>query len=101
MKNCIFKGACVLFMLFSLFLLTVPAVMSAQSGQGGSTEVIAHIEPETEQTSEATQPLPTSPEPSDSSPVQTGELIAWYAFIIMFVLGGTMVLVWMNSRSEH
>jgi hypothetical protein len=101
MKNSIIKGLCVFFMLFSLFLLTVSAAVSAQSGHGGSTEVRARIEAETVQTSEATQPLPTAPEPSDSNPIRTGELIFRLALIVFFVSGGTMVLVWLKNRSEN
>ena len=68
MKNCIWKGLCIFFMLFSVISLFVPIAFSAQNGHGGSTEVIARIEAETEQTSES-QSFPTNPEPSDSSPV--------------------------------
>lgn len=101
MKKCFIKGLCVCFMLFSIFLLTVSVAVSAQSGHGGSTEVRARIEAETVQTGEPTQPLPTTPEPSDDSPVQTGEQIALFALSVLAVAGSAIVLVWMKNRNEH
>ena len=101
MKNSIIKGLCVFFMLFSLFLMTVSTAVSAQSGHGGSTEVRARIEAETVQTAEPTQPLPTTPEPSSDSPVQTGEQRAWSAFAVLAILGGAVILVWVKNRTEN
>lgn len=85
-------------MLFSLFLMTVSAAVSAQSG---STEIRAHIEAETVQTSEPAQPLPTAPEPSSDSPVRTGEQIALFAFAVLAFAGSTIVLVCMKNRTEN
>lgn len=100
MKNRIIKGLCVFFMLMILFLTVLPAAY-AQSGHGGSTEVRARIEAETVQTGEPTQPLPTTPEPSGDSPVQTGEQIALFALSVLAVAGSAIVLVWMKNRNEH
>lgn len=101
MKKCFIKGLCVFFMLFSIFLLTVSVAVSAQSGHGGSTEVRARIEAETEPTDEPTQPLPTTPEPSDDSPVQTGEPLMWCALAVLAAAGGAMVLVWTKNKTKQ
>ena len=55
MKNCIWKGLCLFFILVSL-LTTIPLAVTAQSGHRGSTEVIARIVEPTEPFTEPTQP---------------------------------------------
>ena len=87
-------------MLMILFLTVLPAAY-AQSGRGGSTEVRARIEAETVPTDEPTQPLPTTPEPSDDSPVQTGEPLMWCALAVLAAAGGAMVLVWTKNKTKQ
>ena len=103
MKNCILKGVCVFFLLSGLLLLSASVIVSAQSGHGGRTEVIARIESEPSAESEESQPLSTPPEsePSDTTTVQTGEMIAWYAVFILFISGGTMVLLWSENDESN
>ena len=55
MKNCIWKGLCLFFILVSL-LTTIPAAVAEQNGHGGTTEVVAHIVEPTEPFTEPTQP---------------------------------------------
>ena len=99
MKNCILKGLCLFFILTTLFLLAVPVLTAAVSGQGGSTEVVARIEPQT--TDQETQPLPTQPVTVDNHPIQTGEVIAWYVMICLSVCGSVIILFRLKARCGH
>ena len=101
MKNSIIKGLCVFFMLLSLLVLAVPAAASAQSGHGGSTEVIARVEPEATAATEETQPLPTEPEPADTHPVQTGEVVAWCAVAALVASGAVMLTFGLKSNKDQ
>ena len=99
MKNCILKGLCIFFMLLSLFLTTFTLVSGAQSGHGGSTQVVARIEPETDQpTAAATQPSSNQPA-ADGLPIQTGEAMAWFA-IIALIVSGIFVIVIRLKRAD-
>ena len=89
MKNCISKGLCFFFITISLFV--------AQSGHGGSTEVIARIEPESTAPTQETQPYPIQPEPSDTRPIQTGEIVTWLAFVLLTVSGMIILLFWIKE----
>ena len=97
MKNCIWKGLCLFFMLLSLTALFVPIAFAAQDGHGGSTEVIARVEAPTEQTTTAqpfTEPVP----PADNTPVQTGSSAFW-----SIASGICMITAWLlivRARSE-
>ena len=100
MKNCISKGLCLFFILACLFLMLVPAVVFAQSGHGGTTEVIARVETQPIQTDTETQPLTTQPEPVDDHPIQTGEVVAWYAMVVLFVSGMLIIVFRLKDYSE-
>ncbi len=101
MKNYISKGLCFFFILIGLFFLPLSSVAFAQSGHGGSTEVIARIEPESTAPTEETQPLPTQPEPSDTRPIQTGEAVMWLAFIILLVTGTFLTVVYLTGTKKE
>ena len=79
-------------MMLSILSSVTSAASTVQSGQGGSTEVIARIETEAIAASEATQPLPTQPYPIDDQPIQTGEMIAWFAFIPLLISGTVLIV---------
>ncbi len=92
MKNCILKGMCIFFMLLSLFLTTFTLVSSAQSGSGGSTQVVARIEPETAQPTAASAQPSSTQSAADGLPIRTGEAMAWFA-IIALIVSGIFVIV--------
>ena len=99
MKNCIWKGLCLFFMLLSLAALFVPITFAAQDGHGGSTEVIARIEAPTEQTT-SSQPFtePASPSPADNTPVQTGSSAFWIIASVICMITAWLLIV--RARSE-
>ena len=78
-------------MLLGLLSSVIIAACAVQNGQGGGTEVTARIETEAAATSETTQPLPTQPYPIDDQPIQTGEMMAWFAFISLFISGIVLI----------
>lgn len=88
-------------MLLSLLLSTFTLVSEAQSGAGGTTEVVARIEPPTAQpgTAQPTAAQPTAgkSQPSQNQsasgdqPIQTGEAMAWFA-IIALIISGVIVI---------
>ncbi|MBQ1585971.1 MAG: hypothetical protein II082_01720 [Ruminococcus sp.] len=97
MKNCIWKGLCLFFMLLSLTALFVPIAFAAQDGHGGSTEVIARVEAPTEQTTTAqpfTEPVP----PADNTPVQTGSSAFWIIASVICMITAWLLIV--RARSE-
>lgn len=97
MKNCIWKGLCLFFMLLSLTALFVPIAFAAQDGHGGSTEVIARVEAPTEQTTTAqpfTEPVP----PADNTPVQTGSSGFWIIASVICMITAWLLIV--RARSE-
>ena len=96
MKNSIFKGLCVFFMLLSLSLALISPAM-AQSGHGGSTEVIARIEPETTAATADTQPLPDSSGTSDGQPIQTGGTAVWLLISFTAMTGAFLLILGLKS----
>ena len=107
MKSCILKGLCVFFMLLSLFTSAFTLVAEAQSGHGGSTEVIARIEPPTDAPTEAaptaskeTQPSQNLPASSDGQPIRTGEAMAWSAIIALIISGSVVILFRLKNKNQ-
>lgn len=101
MKNCISKGLCFFFITISLFVLPLSSVASAQSGHGGSTEVIARIEPESTAPTQETQPYPIQPEPSDTRPIQTGEIVTWISLVILTASGTVLTVVYLTGLKNE
>ena len=109
MKNYILKGLCYFFVLFSLLFSAFTLVTEAQSGQGGTTEVIARVEPETDSATEKPQPLPTQPSSSkieeqqsvsaDGQAIVTGEAFAW-SVIVALVISGMFIIVLRRRHRE-
>lgn len=98
---------CLFFMLLSLMMSAFTLVTGAQSGHGGSTEVIARIEPQTEAPTAAeptsadeTQPLPNQPSSADGTPIQTGEAMAWAALIALIVSVVLIVAFRLNRQNR-
>ena len=101
MKNYISKGLSFFFITISLFAFMFPSAVSAQSGHGGSTEVIARIEPESTAPTRETQPCPVQPEPPDTQPIQTGEAVAWLAFIILLASGTVLTVLYLTGNNKQ
>ena len=101
MKNYISKGLSFFFITISLFAFMFPSAVSAQSGHGGSTEVIARIEPESTAPTRETQPCPVQPEPPDTQPIQTGEAVAWLAFIILLASGTVLTVLYLTGNKKQ
>lgn len=120
MKVRITRLVCAAFMLISLFAALLPATVFAQIGEGGSTEVVARIEPvssaasDTDDKTDSDRPesggdpsdgssgsssAPGSSAPSQrpgfypSSPVKTGVTIAWFVVSAFFLSGGLIVII--------
>ena len=97
MKNCILKGLCVIFILSSLVVMMIPGYFAAQDGHGGSTEVIAHVEAQTDppptDSVSPTEPLTEPFTPAGSQPVQTGEVVAWVAFIVLLLSAALLLIL--------
>ena len=101
MKNCISKGLCFFFITISLFVLPLSSVASAQSGHGGSTEVIARIEPESTAPTQEPQPYPIQPDPSDTRPIQTGEIVTWISLVILMASGTVLTVVYLTGLKNE
>ena len=109
MKNYILKGLCYFFVLFSLLFSVFTLVAEAQSGHGGTTEVIARVEPETDSATEKPQPFPTQPSSSqteekqsvsaDGQAIVTGEAFAW-SVIVVLVISGMFIIVLRRRHRE-
>ena len=98
MKNCILKGLCVIFILLSLLVMMIPATFAAQDGHGGTTEVIAHVEPPTDPPStDLTEPSTEPFTPADSHPVQTGEAVAWAAIFLLLLAAVSLLVLRMKK----
>lgn len=99
MKNCILKGLCVIFILMTLLVMMIPATFAAQDGHGGTTEVIARVEPSGEspptqpQTESPTEPSDRPVTPADSSPVQTGEAAAWFVLLLLLLSAAVLLIL--------
>ena len=72
MKNSIKTGVCLFAIILSL-MLPITVTVIAQSGHGGSTQVIAHIEQPSAESSEESQPEQESSEIPDDKPAKTGD----------------------------
>ncbi len=106
MKNCILKGLCYFFVIFSLLFSAFTLVTEAQSGHGGTTEVIARVEPETDAATEKPQPLPTQPSSAadrhpvntDGQPIGTGDAAAWSVITALAVSGFLIIMLRRKNR---
>ena len=83
-------------------------VTGAQSGHGGSTEVIARIEPQSEAPTAAeptsaneTQPSSDQPASADGTPIQTGEAMAWAALFALIVSAALIAVVRLKRQSQE
>lgn len=97
MKNCIWKGLCIFFMLLSLAALFVPIAFAAQDGHGGSTEVIARVEAPTEQTT-SSQPFTEPASPADNTPVQTGSSMIWIIVSVICMIAALLLIFRLRSK---
>lgn len=96
MKNCILKGLCVIFILLTLMVMMIPVSFAAQDGHGGTTEVIARVEPPAEtqpQTESPAEPSDRPVTPADSHPVQTGEAAAWFVLLILLLSAALLLIL--------
>ncbi len=100
MKNCILKGLCVIFILLTLMVMMIPVSFAEQDGHGGSTEVIAHVDPPAEtqqpQTESSAEPSDQPVTPVDSHPVQTGETVAWIVLLILLLSAVVLLILWLK-----
>lgn len=103
MKNCILKGLCVIFILLTLMVMMIPVSFAEQDGHGGSTEVIAHVDPPAEtqpQTESSAEPSDQPVTPADSHPVQTGETVAWLVLLILLLSAVLLLILRLKIRKQ-
>lgn len=102
------KGLCWFFILLTLLPAFLTAAFAAQDGHGGSTEVIALVEPDTVQPSDGTTQPFTAPAPTSDSyapvggePVQTGGAALWIAPVALLLPAALFLIVWAKSGREN
>ena len=100
MKNCIWKGLCLFFIMLPILMTIVILPFSAQSGHGGTTEVIARIEePTTAESQAPTQPFTesatsqSSVTSQDAASVQTGSAILWVVLTALSLVAALLLIV--------
>ena len=98
MKRIIETGVCLLAIILSV-MLPVTVTVIAQSGHSGSTQVIAHIEQPSAESSEETRPEQESSEISDDTPASTGDTVFPMIFYLVSMFCCAAIIVAAHDKT--